>query len=54
MDNFSHKHFLKNNNETNKQELNISLNSKKNLCTERPSRQNSDLKSNFLQNNVAT
>ena len=29
--NFSQKHFLKNNNETNKQEQNISLNSKKNL-----------------------
>ena len=42
IDNFSQKHFLKNNNETNKQEQNISLNPKKNLCMERPSKQNSD------------
>ena len=40
--NFSQKHFLKNNNESNKQEKTISLNSKKNLCMERPSKQNSD------------
>ena len=36
IDNFFRKHFLKNNNETNKQEQNISLNPKKNLCMERP------------------
>ena len=34
-DNVSEKHFLKNNNETNKQEQNIHLNPKKNLCIER-------------------
>ena len=34
-DNVSEKHFLKNNNETNKQEQNIRLNPKKNLCIER-------------------
>ena len=43
IDDFSQKHFLKNNNETNKQEQNISLNPKKNLCmTEMCSKQNSD------------
>ena len=31
VDNFPQKHFLKNNNETKKQEQNIRLNSKKNL-----------------------
>ena len=41
-DNLSRKHFLKNNNETNKQEQNINLNPKKNLCMERSSKQNSD------------
>ena len=41
IDNFSQKHFLKNN-ETNKQEQNIRLNPKKSLCMERPSKQNSD------------
>ena len=40
-DNFSQKHILKNN-ETNKQEQNILLNPKKNLCMESPSNQNSD------------
>ena len=42
INNFSQKHFLKNNNEANKQEQNIRLNPKKNLCMERPSKQNSD------------
>ena len=43
IDDFSQKHFLKNNNGTNKQEQNISLNPKKNLCmTERSSKQNSN------------
>ena len=42
IDDFSQKHFLKNNNETNKQEQNIRLNPKKSLCMERPSKQNSD------------
>ena len=42
IDNFPQKHFLKNNNETNKPEQNKSLNPKKNLCIERPSKQNSD------------
>ena len=42
IDSFLQKHFLKNNNETNKQEQNIHLNPKKNLCMERPSKQNSD------------
>ena len=42
IDDFSQKHFLKNSNETNKQEQNISLNPKKNFCMERPSKQNSD------------
>ena len=41
IDNFSQKHFLKNN-ETNKQEQNRSLNPKNNLCMERSSKQNSD------------
>ena len=53
IDDFSQKHFLKNNNETNKPEQNIRLNSKKNLCIERPSKQNSDWKYNFSQNKVA-
>ena len=39
IDNFSQKQFLKNNNETNKQEQNISFNPKKNLCMERRSKQ---------------
>ena len=34
--NFSEKHSLKNNNKTNKQEQNISLNPKKNLFMEKP------------------
>ena len=38
INNFSQKHFLKNNNEANKQEQNIRLNSKKNLCMERLSK----------------
>ena len=42
IDNFPQKHFSKNNNETNKQEQNICLNSKKNLCMERPPKKNSD------------
>ena len=42
IDNFSQKHFLKNNNKTNKQEPNTSLNPKKNLCMKRPSKKNSD------------
>ena len=42
IDNLSQKHFLKNNNETNKQEQNICVKPKKNLCMERPSKQNSD------------
>ena len=42
IDNFSQKNSLENNNETNKQERNISLNPKKNLCMEMPSKQNSD------------
>ena len=37
IDNFSQKYFLKNNNETNKQEQNVRVNSKKNLYMERPS-----------------
>ena len=41
-DNFSQNAFLKNNNETNKQEQNICLNPKKNLYMERHSKQNSD------------
>ena len=53
IDNFPQKHFLKNNNETNKPEQNKSLNPKKNLCIERPSKQNSDWKYNFSQNKVA-
>ena len=42
IDNFSQKVFLKNDNETNKQEQNISLNPKKisgTFCLERPSKQ---------------
>ena len=42
INNFSQKHFLKNNNEANKQEQNIRLNPRNNLCMERPSKQNSD------------
>ena len=42
IDNFSQKHFLKNNNETNKQEQNIRLNPKKNLCMKRVSKQNTE------------
>ena len=42
INNFSQEHFLKNNNEANKQEQNIHLNPKKNLCMERSSKQNSD------------
>ena len=42
INNFSQKHFLKNNNEANKQEQSIQLNPKKNLCMERSSKQNSD------------
>ena len=42
INNFSQKHFLKNNNEANKQEQSIQLNPKKNLCMERSSMQNSD------------
>ena len=53
-DNVSEKHFLKNNNETIKQEQNICLNSKKNLCMEKVLKQNSDWKSNFSQHKVAT
>ena len=34
--------FCKNNNETNKEEQNISLDPQKNLCMERSSKQNSD------------
>ena len=34
--------FLKNNKEANKQEQNICLNPKRDLCMERPSKQNSD------------
>ena len=41
INNFSQKHFLKNN-EVNKQEQSIQLNPKKNLCMERSSMQNSD------------
>ena len=39
---FPQKHFLKNNNEANKQEQSIQLYPKKNLCMERPSKQNND------------
>ena len=39
MNNFSQKHFLKNNNETKKQEQNICVNPKKNLCMEKPLKQ---------------
>ena len=42
IDDFSQKHFLKNNNETNKQEQSTQLNPKNNLCMERSSKQNSD------------
>ena len=41
INNFSQKHFLKNNNEANKQEQNIHLNPKKDLSMEKPSKQNS-------------
>ena len=34
INNFSQKHFLKNNNEANKQEQNTRLNPRKNLCME--------------------
>ena len=42
IDDFSRKHFLKDNNETNKQEQNPHVNPKKNLYMESPSKQNSD------------
>ena len=42
IDNFSQKYFLKNNNETIKQDQNIRLNPKKNFCMKGPSKQNSD------------
>ena len=49
MNNFSQKHFLKNNNEANKQEQNIRLNPKKNLCMKRPSKQNRTKNSIFCK-----
>ena len=39
---FSQKHFLKNNNEANKQEQDIRLNPKQNFSMEEPSKQNSN------------
>ena len=42
IDDFSRKHFFKDNNETNKQEQNTHVNPKKNLYMESPSKQNSD------------
>ena len=39
---YSQKIFLKNNLDINKQEQNIRLNPKKNLCMKRPSKHNSD------------
>ena len=41
IDDFSRKHFLKNNHETNKQEQKLSLNPNKNLFMERSLNQNS-------------
>ena len=42
INNFSQKHFLKNNNEANKQEQDIRLNPKQNFSMEEPSKQNSN------------
>ena len=42
IDNFSQKQFLKNNNETNKQEQNTCLNPEKDLCMKRHSEQSND------------
>ena len=46
MNNFSQKHFLKNNNEANEQDKNIRLSPKKNLCMERLSKHSTTVTKN--------